>query len=67
MIGRKTPQTLRTWARSPTVLFAAVILAAMTWASVSARDLGGEGLVSASLINDILYLPRCHLYLSICH
>jgi hypothetical protein len=23
--------------------------------------------VSASLIKDILCLPRCHLYLSICH
>jgi hypothetical protein len=23
--------------------------------------------VSASSINDILYLPSCHLYLSICH
>jgi hypothetical protein len=23
--------------------------------------------VSASLIDDILYLPSCHLYLSICH
>jgi cytochrome c553 len=42
MSGRKTPQTPRTWARGPTVLFGAV-MAAMTWASVSARDLGGEG------------------------
>jgi cytochrome c553 len=49
MAGRKTPQprTPRTWARSPTVLFGAVILAAMTWASVSARDPGGEGLADA--------------------
>jgi sulfide dehydrogenase cytochrome subunit len=49
MTGRKTPQprTPPTWARSPTVLFGAVILAAMTWASVSARDLGGVGLADA--------------------
>jgi hypothetical protein len=25
------------------------------------------GLMSASLVNDILYLPSCHLYFSICH
>jgi cytochrome subunit of sulfide dehydrogenase len=49
MTGRKTPQprTPRTRVRSPTVRFGAVILAAMTWASVSARDRGGEGLADA--------------------
>jgi sulfide dehydrogenase cytochrome subunit len=46
MTGRKTPQTPRTWARRPTVLFGAV-MAAMMCASVSARDLGGEGLADA--------------------
>jgi cytochrome subunit of sulfide dehydrogenase len=49
MTGRRTPQGRApwTWARSPTILFGAVILAAMTGASVSARDLGGEGLADA--------------------
>jgi sulfide dehydrogenase cytochrome subunit len=35
------------WARRPTVLFGAVILAAISWTSVSARDLGGEALADA--------------------
>jgi sulfide dehydrogenase cytochrome subunit len=49
MAGRSRPQrrTPWNWAGSPVVPFGAFILAAMTWASVSARDLSGEGLADA--------------------
>jgi sulfide dehydrogenase cytochrome subunit len=49
MTGRKTPQPrmLGTWLPSRIVPFGAVILAAVAWASASARDLNGEGLADA--------------------
>jgi sulfide dehydrogenase cytochrome subunit len=49
MTGRKTrqPRMPGTWLPGRTVPFGAVILAVVAWASVSARDLNGEGLADA--------------------
>ena len=46
--GRAQTVKRRWWAGSAAIVpFGALILAAMTWASVSARDLSGEGLADA--------------------